>query len=374
MRAFPRSLVPLDFRSVPFRRRPVRAVSSGGTPYLRWVPYGMPQLGEYKWIMDTIVFLYPDAENARKGSEFGGTGFLIAIPSRVAPETYFHIHAVTNWHVACQGSSVIRINKRDGSSPEIFEYDPSEWTFDPGGCDVAISPPLQLDPAIHKAEAFGLDALLTTEEEQNEDISAAEDIFMLGRFVDFSGSETNIPAFRFGNISITHAEIKQPTRYVGRSIITDMHSRTGFSGSPVFVYRTPGSLFSPLLDLSVTWHYIKLIGILWGQFPEKWQVKESSVDVHSSAQASLIMDGKYVDGLSGMSCVVPSAEILNLLGHLDLRSMRNSIDASFTPELMRSAMSPRAMKNNRPEFSYSPQEQIQSEIDRKAFMSATIFG
>ncbi len=72
MRCYRRSvnnLTPLDFRCVPFRRKAVRAYSSGGTPYFRWVPFGMPQLGNYKWTLDMVFFLYPTEGDALVGTK-----------------------------------------------------------------------------------------------------------------------------------------------------------------------------------------------------------------------------------------------------------------------------------------------------------------
>lgn len=342
------SLTPLDLNGIPFQRKPIRSLSTGGTPYSRWVPFGMPQLGEYKWIMDTVFFLYPNRISAQSGADLGGTGFLVAIPSTRWPDEYFHVHGVTNWHVACQGSSVVRVNKRDGSAADIFDFDPSEWTFIGGGCDLAISPPLALDPTIHKAEAFGLDALASMEEETERDIDAAEDIFMLGRFIDMDGSETNTPAFRFGNISVTRANIKQPTGFIGRSIIADMHSRTGFSGSPVLIYRTPGSVFLSNLDLSVTWKYIKLIGMLWGQYPELWEIRDSIKTTDAESKTSLITEGKHVKGMSGMSCLIPAQAIIDLLDHNALKSAREAVEVALVTSGNKFGLIPKPMVNTQP--------------------------
>ncbi len=59
----------------------------------------------------------------------------------------------------------------------------------------------------------------------------------------------------------THGVIRE-------SYCVDMHSRSGFSGSPVFVYRTPGGDFSEkgVINLS---RFMMFLGIHWGQFPEK---------------------------------------------------------------------------------------------------------
>jgi hypothetical protein len=337
------SLFPLDFRGVPFKRKPMRVYSSGGTSYFRWVPVGMPQLGKYKWILDMVFFLYPTEGDALAGTKYGGTGVLVAVPFSRWPDEYFHVHGVTNWHVAVRdGASVVRVNRRTEDIPDTFAFDPHEWVFRPNYHDVAISPPLRLDREIHKAEAASLNSLVREEDEIKEDLNAAEDVFMIGRCVDYVGAETNIPACRFGNISIMNAAIRQPNGFSDRSIVVDMHSRTGFSDSPVFVYRNPGSTFAPMLDLVLSWHYMKLIGIHWGQFPENWPLKDKLVSPLAASQASLVTDGKYVEGLSGMSCVVPAAAIIDLLNSPELVAMRESDEANLEPVMVQRGLRPQA--------------------------------
>lgn len=329
-------MVPLDFRDVPFARLPVWSAGSSGTPFLRWVPFGMPQLGRYKWILDMVFFLYASEEDALIGRAYGGTGFLVSVPSKRWPDQYHHHHGVTNWHVACDGGfSVIRVNGLSGK-PEAFSFGPEDWIFRPRNHDIAISPPLLLRTDTHKIETAGASVLLTTEDEVSQDINAAEDVFMVGRFVDYDGVETNVPSFRFGHISIINAKIKQPTGYLGRSIVVDMHSRTGYSGSPVFVYRTAGSRFieggaGPEARFVMGGHYLKILGIHWGQFPEQWEIRSGAVKAGTNKSASLITDGHYVEGLSGMTCVAPSSAILDILYGPELTQMREAMEVQLEP-------------------------------------------
>lgn len=332
-----RSVSLLDPTSIPFARMPVRCLSSGGTPYQRWVPYGMPQLGKHKVLLDTVFFLYPSEEHAAKGICYGGTGFFVAVPSRRWPDHYRHIHGITNWHVACQqGASAIRVNRCDGTAPDVFAFGPDDWIFEPAGNDIAISPPIGLQANIHKATAIGIQMLVGEEEERDADISAGDDVFMVGRFVDYDGAETNAPSCRFGNISIASANIKQPTNHFGRSIVVDMHSRTGYSGSPVFVYRTPGSIFfdkapEGRLRFLQPGTYLGLLGIHWGQFPEVWNLKQRKPGMTQAAEASLITDGGYVEGLSGMTCVIPASAILRLVQNPQLEAMREAVERDVEP-------------------------------------------
>lgn len=122
------------------------------------------------------------------------------------------------------------------------------------------------------------------------------------------------------------APIKQPTGWNGASFVVDMHSRTGFSGSPVFAYRTFGS------DLTTDQHAIErlvgtdsgtyiqcrtlfyCLGINWGQFTEQWELRTGTgANVGASSRPHLIADGAYVRGVSGMTCVVPAWEIQEVL-------------------------------------------------------------
>lgn len=270
----------------------------------------MPKLGEYDFLLDLPFFLYPDKESALTGAKFGGTGFLIAIPFKSHPNYLHHIYGVTNAHVALgnKRSGVIRFNKKQGGT-DIFETDESDWFSMPGEYDIAILPIDFLDPSIHKVEPINISINdprsfnLSDENIANWNINAGDDVFMVGRFVDFDGITTNQPSLRFGNISIMSANITSPLGYTGRTLVLDMRSRTGYSGSPVFVYRTHGSIFAKPDSIISGGHLLKLLGIHRGQF----------------------YDDK--SGPSGMSIIHPTSaiwEILNLPELVEMREKKES--------------------------------------------------
>jgi hypothetical protein len=170
---------------------------------------------------------------------------------------------------------------------------------------------------------------------------------MIGLFVDHEGHETNNPMARFGNISMMASD-QAPVRFGAAARvchIVDLHSRTGFSGSPVFVYRTFGadlartsyrgeevvaefeaptvtpqqikeaieqSRYSrhsrpktETMSLKIqTRPVLKLLGIHFAQFSEKWPIIDTDLPTQRK---------RYVDGVSGMTCVVPSSKIRDLL-------------------------------------------------------------
>lgn len=285
----------------------------------------MPKLGEYQYLLDTVFFLYPDEESARKGKRSGGTGFFVAVPSETFPQQYHHIYAVTNWHVAVNGNPVIRVNRKLGH-PEIFPFESHEWTFIPMNHDIAVIR-VELNAIEVKAEAINATSFFLSDADiAEQEINAGEDVFMLGRFVDYDGIEANCPSMRFGNISMMEAKVKQPNGYVGRSIVVDMHSRTGYSGSPVFVWRTAGSIFANRGSIIVSGHLMKLLGILWGQFPEDWDIKDKAPPIINLNADLLSVDGAKVKGWSGMSLVIPASAIWEVLNEPRLRADRTTID------------------------------------------------
>lgn len=321
-----------------FDRLPIQCRSTAGAAYTRWARVGMPRIPPK--IVDDVFYLYRTVEEAKSGRNPGGSGFVVERSEGWHPFFY----GVTNWHVAVRdGFSVIRLNLHGGGT-DIIELGPEDWEFIPGKYDVAVVP-LKVDER-HQFSSVQVESFQCAPDPNVAiQIGVGEDVFMIGLFVDHGGTTTNVPSARFGQISMLPHEIapiKQPTGFFGESFVVDMHSRTGFSGSPVFVYRTLGS------DLSKEWHdfnsiefgppnqttahlrpqdtsggsgtiwvsnFLKLLGIHWGQFPEEWELRERE-SIDESRRKNLILEGAYVEGMSGMTCVIPAWNILEVL-HLD---------------------------------------------------------
>jgi len=303
------SAVVRNWRDFGFQTRSLPLRSTAGTPYWREVPFGMPKIPQQ--VLHSVFYLYHSVEDAKNSKAFGGTGFFIGYPTGV--NNSHHIYAVTNWHVAVRdGASVIRVNKLDGSF-DVFDLGPENWEFKPNGHDIAVAyfPHLRLN--VHEVVVLETPLLVTSERLAEYGIGPGDDVFMAGRFVDHEGAARNSPSVRFGNISLMPQEIEQPTgaKHL-QSFVLDVHSRTGYSGSPVFVYRTFGS------DLTVSnfviapgGHFVQLLGIHWGQFPEMWEIATHTLPVDQSVK--LEGDERYVKGMSGMTLAIPAWEILELL-------------------------------------------------------------
>jgi hypothetical protein len=286
-------------------------------------------------MLDSVCYLYADEEHARKGREFGGTGFIVLVPSRTHPGRGY-TYAVTNWHVACQkGFSTVRINTMDGGT-DVFPFEPYEWHFDPK-YDIAVIPlPLRND--LHQFAMVSSDTFLTKKEIALERIGPGEDVFMIGRFVDHDGGLVNQPAVRFGHISVMPTPIEQPNGKMAEAFCIDIHSRTGYSGSPVFMYRTAGfdlEVMPPrkgqnaklLFDGA---RYLGIIGIHFSQFPELWELMDGVTTGGEGFGEPLIRDGKYIRGLSGMTCVLPAWTIMEVLDLPNLKEQREMQDRLYS--------------------------------------------
>ena len=289
--------------------------------------------------LDIVCYLYPTRADAAAGENFGGTGFLVAIPSEADPTKSF-VYVVSNWHVACRGCPVVRINRLDGGV-DVFDFKCSDWIFDKDvGADVATVP-IALDINIHQFFTVDIEALLSREVADASEIGPGDDVFMIGRFVDHDGGTVNRPAARFGNISINPTPLLMETGKRAEAYCIDLHSRSGYSGSPVFVYRTPGYDLGHMLGadggppklLAAGTNFFALLGIHFGQFPELWEVTSAGKLNHDAAREPLLTDGKFIRGLSGMTCVVPAwiiAALLNLPVFVEQRSQTNRLLAAQT--------------------------------------------
>jgi hypothetical protein len=278
-------------------------------------------------LLKSTFYLYRSAEDAREGRPFGGTGFFVGVPAPDVPNLYY-VYAVTNWHAAVHAqATVIRVNKKGGGI-DILELNSTDWMFRPGGQDVAVAD-VPIDYEKYDIDWIPTELFLSRNLVDHYDIGPGEDVFMVGRFVDHDGGDSNVPSVRFGNISVMPRPVLQPTGGMEESYLLDLHSRSGYSGSPVFVYRTSGSdLTVTKPGPTVTNRFLCLLGIHWGQFPEKWAIESGELDVADTMK--LRATDRYVMGLSGMTMTVPAWAIADLLEIPDLVEKRERVFTRYT--------------------------------------------
>jgi hypothetical protein len=307
-------------RCFQFARISVWQWTARGASFLRSIPVGMPKIPAST--KNAAFYLYPTVEDARKGTNFGGSGFLVLIPSKKhAKYGLGFLYAVTNWHVAVQGNPIIRLNMHDGGM-EIIAAEVDNWEFDPR-YDIAV---LLINVTLeHNVAIIARDMLLTKAKVAASEIGPGDDVFMVGRFMDHDGGLVNVPAVRFGNISIDPTPIKQSNGHMADSYCIDLHSRSGYSWSPVFVYRTVSSDLTAPHIYSPETQVFSLLGIHFAQFPEMWEVTSQGKLLYQSAEP-LLTDGKYIRGYSGMTLVLPAWTIQEVLDMPKLKIHRAELD------------------------------------------------
>lgn len=340
------SFYPIRFQDANFEHIFACRKSSIEGIHKRYIPIGMPRLNPY--FQNTAFFLYGiNPKTGKLGTRPKGTGVLVGFwgPKKgivaQANRDIRHIYAVTCQHVAPDGASTIRINTNDGKS-RFIEFEPHEWQFMPNGDDIAA---VDITDRLKGTDSFSAvppNLFATPDFFKEYEFGIGEDGFMLGLFADIPGKYHNMVAARFGNVSLLADKeelIKQGNNNKRPSHIFDMHSRPGFSGSPIFVYRTPsgdirniaygppfkfnisGGLISysdinPMNDQNLLDQleerqntFIKFFGIHSGQYGDKVKAyKETTAETDE-----YLKDGDILKVPNSMTVVVPAWEVMNLL-------------------------------------------------------------
>lgn len=259
---------------------------------------------------------YALGPNPKTGEiEIGGTGFFVSRPSQ-SLTGLSHYYAVTNQHVYAN-YPIIRVNTSDGSTRPI-ETDQIDWEVKAQFDDLAVYDITDLiefdkDQISAVPEAGFLIA-------QQSYFGMGDEVFMVGLFVNEPGTSRNYPKARFGNISAIADEgerIEQPNRVRRPTHIADMRSRTGFSGSPVFVFDAPHHIWVDdrwTLRLPNNNGLLKLLGIHCGFYEESAPLRVAPDDL------------REVRVPSSMNTVVPAWQITELLNSNKLSELRDKRD------------------------------------------------
>jgi len=266
--------------------------------------------------LDCSLYLYPTVAAAQAGEHTGGSGCVVAVPLHNDPDTdVATVYAVTNSHVVRSeqgGSTVVRVNRKDGGF-DALPLDPDSWIHHGDGADIAVAP-MTLDEGTHRYTSIGPWTFVTPEQPMWFGVGA--DTVMVGRFVTHEGRQRNIPAARFGNVSVLPYE---PVR-VGlgglaqERFLVEEHSFSGYSGSPVFVYHQLLPEDVPTVDPDaraleqppyLMGMAVKLLGINWGHLRDYEDVRQ--------ADGTRTSEGLRVYRNTGMAAVVPAWKLHELL-------------------------------------------------------------
>ena len=282
--------------------------------------------------MEAVVFLYCDETSARLGTGSAGSGFLARIgmgeglPSAV--------YVVTNDHVARQATAV-RIADPDGRRPpDVIETPQDEWLRHPDGDDVAVFP-LGMG---RRAESFYYSAISPGNFMHavggKSWLGPGEDVFLLGRHIGSDGVNVDTPMARFGHIAAPPVKIRNRYRGIDQlSYLVEVLSRTGYSGSPVIVFRL--QLETPHMggvriaigeprDRTLKGQFgmagqPTLLGINWGHVDEPSSVLMRADEYDDALPHP---DRLFVRQNSGLAAVVPAWKINDILWSEELEQMR----------------------------------------------------
>ncbi|MBA1142259.1 hypothetical protein [Mesorhizobium neociceri] len=293
--------------------------------------------------LDVAFYLYPSEAAAKAGQEAGGTGFVVMVPFERVDG--LAVILVTNKHVIQQGHTFVRLNRKDGSAPDVFEIDPVEWYPHSGPHDVAVAIGVGNGKVHSFSKSVHYEQLLTRDMVREYDIGIGDDVFMIGRFIGHDGKTHNRPSVRFGNISVDVGNIyNSSSGHNEESYAVEVKSKPGYSGSCVLVY----ALKSSTSRRSEKKEFVLCLGINWGHILERRPVLDDT--------GKEVEPKRYVRVPSDMSGIVPAWRILELI---DSAKVRNGLKMIEDKTILyegerRSSVEPTVAEQDRPATDENP--------------------
>jgi len=290
----------------------------------------MPRLKDE--FLECVIYFYRSEHEAKEGINIGGSGFLVSIPAPEIPGNKSFLYAVTNRHVLAAGAHFLRWNQAN-SGIFVVETKNNDWVSSETD-DLAVTPidPTGWDTLAHKA--IGLDSILSEKIAKEIEFGVGDEVFMVGRFINAEGKQRNQPTVRFGNIAQMlgeplHCRIDSKTIIDQYSILAEIRSIGGYSGSPVMLNELP---FIDRLKTGKTIDKHWLVGIDWGHVP-MW----SPV---CGFNEEPIGNGWQVETNTGMAAIVPAWKLRDLLMTKVLADARAAAIAKVLPAKQKPLNSP----------------------------------
>lgn len=272
--------------------------TTSGRQHPVWKPSRLPRIPDRN--LNVCFFTYPSVDDAEKGRRVGGCGFFAAVPVNGDDKPPYWIYAVSNKHVV-KAAPVIRVNTvSDGT--EAIDLAPTDWVWPDGADDFAVAP-ISAEQS-YKYTTEPLNRLVDEAAIAEHSFGVGDEVFSIGRFVDSGGRGRNLPIVRFGNVAAMPEIPVSDAGTIRPSYLVEMRSRTGYSGSPIFIY-IPQLLYEwvdrPRTDELKERIWPWVLGIQWGQFP-----------IHDIDENGNVVKLSEMVG-SGMTAVVPAWRIKKFL-------------------------------------------------------------
>jgi hypothetical protein len=281
----------------------------------------MPRIPDQ--LLNSVIYLFRNEEDAQAGRGAGGTGFLVELESEAG---WLHHYVVSNIHVVRNGCTTLRINTEDGGVSHV-EIPESAWVDHPDGDDISVGPIDDDIPSDWTVTPLDWENLCPTPERMEElNVGIGDEVVMLGRFSGHSGRQQNQPLARFGSLAMMDDEkVRDGRGMLIDAFLVEMRSIPGFSGSPVFitigagswrgVYGEAGAQMMPFFSETTG-----LLGIDTGHKP----ITNTVLDKTTGQAAEPPM---VVEQNSGVAIVSPYYKIRELLEGEELVEQRQRADA-----------------------------------------------
>ena len=273
-------------------------------------------------IKKVVAFIYyPD--NPTNASP-DGTSFLVTIPSVNDTNIAFG-YLVTARHVLRPSENnwlpavFVRLNRRDGTSERILlsliTSGPNKNVFthkDPT-VDIAVVPFFPYPFTNYDCLFLPVELITSEADFKSLDIHEGSDVFFTGMFDRHLGDKRNTPITRFGKVALMTDEKIDWIWGKTDLYLMEANSYPGNSGSPVFFQIGSERANGSMVFGAPT---IKLAGVLSGCYNDIQPIKTVSISTN-----------QYVTPNLGISGVVPSYEIKDILFSIELQQLRASVEA-----------------------------------------------
>jgi hypothetical protein len=217
----------------------------------------------------------------------------------------------------------MRINTPGGV--EILPVPVKAWVYATDGTDIAVARLGMLNEAWgkrvipHQMYANQLEVAHVSWQGGGMSgwIGPGDECFFLGRFSTHEGTSQNRPSARFGVLAMTHGETIRDERsgLEQESFLVEARSLSGFSGSPVFAYKSAimdaeSGEVKPLISSRVCF-----LGIDWCHLSKYEQVLTSDRKTPAEPKQWVLIN-------TGMAGVIPAWKLAELLNEPVLLNAR----------------------------------------------------
>lgn len=161
------------------------------------------------------------------------------------------------------------------------------------------------------------------------DIVHGDDVFMIGRFIHVDGKQSNSPSVRFGNVSLLETSVGHPEYGSQKSIVVELRSVCGYSGSPCF--HSPAAMDLRSRTTQLSGKALKFLGVHWGHVTEHAPVEEKIVQVRTAELAPDEKLVQYVNSNTGMNGIVAAWHVRAMIEHF--RPMMTELEENRLREI-----------------------------------------